>query len=87
MSVGYNEFKIGNIYDDDIEKMWYSKNRKNLLNALKPSKICVDCPNGSCTNGCIVASYIHNGSLASADPCCPLIELYSKDTGWKEVVI
>lgn len=73
MSVGYDEFKIGNIYTTELDQMWVSKNRKKLISALSPSEICSKCNVHSCTNGCIVAAYINNGSLNEIDPCCPWI--------------
>ena len=69
---GVEEYKFGNIIEDDFEKVLNSQRRQYLLNRYA-SKIdeCRNCPISQyCNGGCIHHAVVHHGSLYSSDHLC-----------------
>jgi uncharacterized protein len=65
------EFKLGNIYTDEIEKIYEKLENFGKMKEIELSE-CKNCRwNFICNNGCMWQRYVKNGNLKGVDYLCP----------------
>lgn len=69
----YNEFKMGNILNDDFDKIWHSQavQKFNSISRKNKNK-CKDCKYKNCNTGCLALGFNAQGLLSEQLPNCEL---------------